>query len=61
MLFGESRRHVGDALLITALHYLQMARILFQRLADAQHVAMTKNGRHALHEGVSMPSMLTYC
>ncbi len=29
-------------------------RILFQRLADAQHVAMTKNGSHALTKSVSM-------
>lgn len=51
MLFGESGRHMGDALFVTPLHHLQVARILLQCLADTQHVAVTKNGRHALHEG----------
>ena len=51
VLFGKSRRHMGDALLVAALHHLQMARILFQRLADTQHFAVPKDGGDALHEG----------
>ena len=42
---------MGDALLVAALHHLQMARVLLQRLADTEHVAVPKDGRHALHEG----------
>jgi hypothetical protein len=44
VLFGESRRHMGNALLVAALHHLQMAGILLQRLADTQHVAVPKDG-----------------
>ena len=51
MLFGESRRHMGDTLLVAALHDVQMTGVLLQRLADTEHVAVTKDGGYALHEG----------
>ncbi|STD26586.1 Uncharacterised protein [Enterobacter asburiae] len=51
VLFGESRRHMGDTLLVAALHDVQMTGVLLQRLADTEHVAVTKDGGYALHEG----------
>lgn len=51
MLFGEPCRHMRNSLLITSLHHLQMPGILLQRLADSEHITVTKDGRHALHEG----------
>ncbi|SAJ29543.1 Uncharacterised protein [Enterobacter cloacae] len=51
MLFGEPRRHVGNPLLVAPLHDFQMTGILLQRLADTEHVAVTKDGGDALHEG----------
>ena len=42
---------MGDALLIAALHDVQMTGVLLQRLADTEHVAVTKDGGYALHEG----------
>lgn len=42
---------MGNALLVAALHHLQMTRFLFQRLANAEHVTVPENSRHALHKG----------
>ena len=51
MLFGESGRHVRNSLLITSLHHLQMTGCLLQRLANAKHVTVTKDGGDALDKG----------
>ena len=42
---------MGNPLLVTALHHLQMAGILLQRLADTEHVTVPKDRCHALHKG----------
>ncbi|MNC76875.1 hypothetical protein D3C75_1286940 [compost metagenome] len=46
MLLGKPDGGMGHALLVTALMDHQVAAVLLQRLAQAQHVAVAKNGKH---------------
>nr|BFE96294.1 hypothetical protein GCM10020185_68300 [Pseudomonas brassicacearum subsp. brassicacearum] len=42
MLLGKTDGGMGHALLVTALMDYQVAAVLLQRLAQAQHVAVAK-------------------
>ena len=46
VLLGEADRGMGHALLVAALMHHQIAAVLLQRLAQPQHVAVTKNGEN---------------
>lgn len=51
VLFGKAGGDVRHALLVAALPHPEVAGILFQRLADTEHVAVPEDSHHALHEG----------
>ena len=50
MLLGKPDGRVGHALFVTALMHHQAAAVLFQRLPEAQHVAVAKNRKHPGHK-----------
>ena len=50
MLLGKPDGGVSHALFVTALMHLQITAVLFQRLAQPQHIAVTKNRKHPGHK-----------
>ncbi len=46
MLLGETDGGMGHALLVTALMHHQVAAVLLQRLAQAQHITVAENREH---------------